>query len=293
MKARDLAALVVLGAIWGSSFLFIRIAVPALGPFPLMGLRVALAALALAPFLLALGLAPEVRKRWRRFLVLGVVNAAIPFSLIGFGEITLTASLAAIINSTTVLFTALVARAWLGDPLTPAKLLGVFLGIGGVAALVGLDPLPLNGTVLLAVGASLLAAFAYAVGGTYVKKAFSGVAPVPMALGQQAMAAAVLLPLAAATLPREAPPSPALLSALTLGLLCTAAAYLIYFRLIARVGPTSTLTVTFLSPMFGTLFGVVLLDEPFGPGTLAGLCTILLSVALVTGVLPRKRKNKV
>lgn len=283
MKPKDIAALILLGAIWGSSFLFIRVAVPALGPFPLMEIRVGLAALALAPFAVALGHVPEVRARWKQFLVMGTLNAAIPFSLIAFAEIHLTASLAAILNSTTVLFSALVAAAWTGDPLTRRKISGVFLGVAGVAVLVGLDPLPLNNAVLLSVGASLVAAFFYALAGTYARRTFSGVQPLVMASGQQVAAAAILLPLAAATLPKETPPLPTALSAVGLAILCTAVAYLLYFRLIASVGATSTLTVTFLAPGFGVLFGVVLLGEPFGPSTLAGLAIILLSVALVTG----------
>jgi drug/metabolite transporter (DMT)-like permease len=276
--------LVLLGAIWGSSFLFIRVGVPALGPFPLMELRVGLAALSLAPFAVALGSVPEVRARWRRFFVLGTLNAAVPFSLIAFAEIHITASLAAILNSTTVLFSVLVAAAWTGEPLTARKIAGVLLGVLGVAVLVGLDPLPLSGVVLMSVGASLLAALFYAVAGTYARRNFSGVAPLTLAVGQQAGAAVLLLPLAAATLPEEAVPLPAALSALGLAILCTAVAYLLYFTLIASIGPTKTLTVTFLSPGFGVLFGVLLLGEPFGLGTLAGLGIILLSVALVTGV---------
>ena len=111
MKTKDLLALILLGAVWGLSFLFIRIAVPALGPFLLMELRVGLAALALAPFALALGRVPEVRARWKQFLAMGTLNAAVPFSLIAWGEIHITASLAAILNSTTVLFSVLVAAA--------------------------------------------------------------------------------------------------------------------------------------------------------------------------------------
>lgn len=284
MRPKDLLALVLLGAIWGASFLFIRVGVPALGPFVLMELRVGLAALALAPFAVALGRLPKVRARWRQFLVMGALNAAVPFSLIAWGELHITASLAAILNSTTVLFSALVAAVLLGDPLNGRKALGVVLGVAGVAVLVGLDPLPLDGVVLLSVGASLLAALFYALAGTYAKRAFSGERPLTLAVGQQAGAALILLPLAGATLPAEAPPLPAALSALGLAVLCTAVAYLLYFTLIRNVGPTSTLTVTFLSPGFGVLFGVVLLGEPFGLGTVLGLGIILLSVALVTGV---------
>ena len=292
MKTKDLLALILLGAVWGLSFLFIRIAVPALGPFLLMELRVGLAALALAPFALALGRVPEVRARWKQFLAMGTLNAAVPFSLIAFGEIHITASLAAILNSTTVLFSVLVAAAWLGDPLTGRKIAGVALGVVGVAVLVGLDPLPVNGVVLLSVGASLLAALFYALAGTYAKKTFSGVRPLTLAVGQQTGAAALLLPLAAATLPGEVPPLRVALAALGLAILCTAVAYLLYFTLIQNVGPTSTLTVTFLSPGFGVLFGVVLLGEPFGVGTLLGLGIILASVALVTGVGLKRGKEK-
>jgi drug/metabolite transporter (DMT)-like permease len=284
IRPKDLLALVLLGAIWGSSFLFIRVAVPELGPLLLMGLRVGLAVLALAPFAVAMGVVPKLRSRWRPFLVLGLVNAAMPFSLIALAEMHITASLAAILNSTTVLFGALVAAVWLGEPLTMRKVSGVALGIFGVAVLVGLDPLPLNGAVLLSVGAMLLAAFFYAVGSTYARRNFSGVRPLTMAVGQQAGAAAILALPAASTLPDSAPSLPAALSALALALPCTALAYLLYFRLIASVGPTSTLTVTFLAPGFGVLFGVLLLGEPFGLWTLAGLATILLSVALVTGI---------
>ena len=276
--------MILLGALWGASFLFIRVAVPALGPFPLMELRVSLAALALAPFALALGRVPEVRERWKQFLVMGILNAAVPFSLIAFGEISITASLSAVLNSTTVLFSVVVAAVWIGDPLTKRKIVGVVLGVVGVAVLVGLDPLPLNGVVLLSVGASLLAALFYALAGTYAKRTFSGIKPLTLAVGQQAGVAALLLPLAAATLPGELPSLPVAFSALGLAILCTAVAYLLYFMLIAHVGPTSTLTVTFLSPGFGVLFGVALLGEPLGLGTLLGLAIILLSVALVTGV---------
>lgn len=154
MKPKDLSALILLGAVWGLSFIFIRVGVPQLGPFFLMVLRVGLAVLALLPFAVALGRVPELRKRWRQFVVMGFLNAAVPFSLIAFAEITITASLAAILNSTTVLFSVLVAAAFLGDPLTRRKLAGVAMGMVGVAVLVGLDPLPLNGPVQASHGAT-------------------------------------------------------------------------------------------------------------------------------------------
>jgi drug/metabolite transporter (DMT)-like permease len=162
MRPRDFAGLVLLGALWGGSFLFIRVAVPALGPFLLAELRVGLAAVALFLFALAAGRVPEIRHRWRSFLVLGFLNAAVPFSLISAAEIHLTASLAAILNSTTVMFSAIVAAAWIGDVLTARKAIGIVLGIIGVSVLVGWDPLPLSGGVLLAVAAMLVASLSYA-----------------------------------------------------------------------------------------------------------------------------------
>src|ERR671914_486176 len=170
MRPKDFAGLILLGALWGGSFLFIRVAVPALGPFLLVELRVGLAAAALFLYALAVGSMPRIRGRWRSFLVLGFLNAAVPFSLISAAEVHLTASLAAILNSTTVMFTALVAAFWLGDPLTARKISGVLLGVVGVAVLVGWDPLPLSPIVLLSVAAVLGASLCYGVGGVFTKR---------------------------------------------------------------------------------------------------------------------------
>ncbi len=284
MRPNDLGALMLLGALWGGSFLFIRVAVPALGPFVLMELRVGLAVVVLTLYAVVVGRLSKLRARWREFLIIGTVNTAIPFSLIAAAEINLTASLAAILNSTTVLFTALVAAVWMGDPLTMRKVVGVILGIVGVAVLVGWDPIELSGAVLLSVGAMLAASLSYALGAVYIKRTFKGIPPLSMSLGQLTGGAIVLLPLAAASLPGERPSAAVALSVLGLALLSTAVAYLLYFRLIENVGPTSTVTVTLLVPLFGLLFGVLLLDEPFGWGTLAGLAIILSSVTLVTGI---------
>jgi len=233
---------------------------------------------------------PKIRNLWRSFLVLGFFNAAVPFSLISAAEIHLTASLAAILNSTTVMFTAIVAAVWMDDALTARKVVGIVLGIVGVTVLVGWDPLRVNSLILLAVAAMLLASLSYALGATYAKRSFSGIPPLGMAIGQLSGAGALLLPLAVVSVPAEAPSTVVALSMLGLAFLSTGVAYLIYFRLIENVGPTSTLTVTLLVPVFGLLFGVLLLGEPIGFGTLAGLGIILTSVVLITGIAPRKTK---
>lgn len=284
MKPRDAAALLALGALWGGSFLFIRVAVPSLGPLLLMELRVGIASLALVLFAAAVGRRPKLRARWRQFLLIGTLNAAIPFTLIAAAEIHLTASLAAILNSTTVMFAAVAAAVWSRDPLTARKVVGIVLGVIGVAVLVGWDPVELDGAVLLSVGAMLAASLSYGISAVYVKRTFVGVPPLGMAIGQLTGATVVLFPFAALSVPGESPPVAATASVLALALLSTALAYLFYFRLITNVGPTSTVTVTLLVPVFGLLFGVLFLDEPFGPGTLAGLGIVLGSVVLVTGV---------
>ena len=284
MGARDLGALLLLSALWGASFIFIRVAVPALGPFVLVELRVGVAALALALCAALLGRLPKLRARWKQFALLGLVNVAIPFSLISAAEINLTASLAAILNSTTVMFTAVVAAVLMGDALTTRKIVGIVLGIVGVAVLVGWDPIGLDWAVVLSVGAMLAASFGYALGSVYAKRTFAGSPPLAIAIGQLTVAAMLMLPLAAASVPTERPSTIVVLSMLGLALPSTAVAYMLYFRLIENVGPTSTSTVTLLVPLFGLLFGVVLLDEPVGLGTLAGLTLILSSVALITGI---------
>jgi drug/metabolite transporter (DMT)-like permease len=292
MGGRDLGALLLLSALWGASFIFIRVAVPALGPFVLVELRVGLAAVALALCAAFLGRLPKLRVRWRQFALLGMVNVAIPFSLISTAEINLTASLAAILNSTTVMFTAVVAAVWMGDALTARKVVGVVLGIVGVTVLVGWDPIVMNWFVVLSVGAMLAASLAYALGSVYAKRTFAGSPPLAIAIGQLTAAATLILPLAAVSVPDERPSTIVVLSVLGLALTSTAVAYMLYFRLIENVGPTSTATVTLLVPLFGLLFGVVLLDEPVGLGTLAGLVLILSSVTLITGLGRARQKTR-
>ncbi len=250
MKLGDLAALMLLGVLWGASFIFIRVAVPEVGPLTLMGLRVGLAASALILYAVLARRQLGLRGRWRQFLFLGAVNSALPFTLIAFAEIQLTASLASILNSTTVLFSAVVSAIWLGTTLTVQKVIGVVTGLIGVAALVGWDPIPLNLPVLVSVGAMLLASLSYALGANYVKRNFSGVPPLGMAIGQQTAATGILIVPATVAAPVSSPSDVVIVCVLGLAVFSTAAAYLLYFRLIENVGPTSTVTVTFLVPVF-------------------------------------------
>ncbi len=284
MRPVDLVTLVALGALWGASFLFIRVAAPVLGPFALSEVRTLLAAVTLLLVALATGARPAFRARWRSFLALGAINSALPFALIAAATVHLPASLASILNATTPLVAALVAASWGGEPITPRKAAGLALGLAGVVGLLGWSPIAVTPAVLGAVVMAVLGAACYAVGGLYAARAFRGIPTLTLAIGQQVGAALVLLPMVAADLPVGRPSARVVLATLGLALPSTALAYLLYFRLIARVGGTRTVSVTYLVPGFGVLWGALFLDESVGPSTLLALATILVGIGLVTGV---------
>jgi drug/metabolite transporter (DMT)-like permease len=284
MRPRDLATLLALAALWGGSFLFIRIAAPALGPLPLAGGRVVIAGAVLWAGLLAVGRRPALRAHWRALLVLGGLNAAIPFSLIAAAELHLTASLAAMLNATVPLWAAAFGAIWLGERVNARRAAGLLAGVAGVSVLVGWSPIALSTATVLSVLATLVATGCYALAGVWAKKRLAGVPGPTLALGQQLGAAAWLVVPAAVALPGAQPTRPAILALLVLALACTSVAYLLYFQLLASVGPTKATTVTYLLPVFGTAWGAIFLDEPVTAGMLAGLLLILGSVVLVNEV---------
>ena len=277
--------LVVLGAIWGASFLFIRVGAPVLGPIPLMEIRVVVAVAALLLYSLARRRDPLLLVRWRDFLVLGTLNNAIPFVTIATAELVLTASLGAILNATSPFFTVIVAALWARRRPSTAQVAGTVLGFVGVAVLTGLGSVELGPGVLGGIALALVGAFSYAVAAVYAGRTFMGTPSFSVAVNQLLASATVLLLPALATR-TSAPADPAALgSVLALALLGTSVAYLIYFRLIERTGPTRAITVTLLIPVFGVLLGNLVLGEPVGPGLLAGLVLILVGVALVNGLV--------
>ncbi len=284
MKPRELGMLILLAAIWGASYLFIRVASPVLGPLLLMELRTLIGGLGLLAYAMLIGQPPNLRANWRRYLALGTLGSALPFTLIAASELAISASLAAILNATTPLFTAVVASVWADETFTAKRAVGLALGFAGVTILMGWSPVPLTGAVLLGTLGLLLASLSYGVGGAYASRAFHGVPPLTMAIGQQFGAAAVLLPFSLASLPTAHLTSEALANLLALALLSTSLGYLIYYPLFKSVGPTRTLSVTFLIPVFGLLWGALFLHERIGPGTLIGTMVILSSITLVTGL---------
>jgi drug/metabolite transporter (DMT)-like permease len=291
MRPADVGRLLLLSAIWGSSFIFIRLAAPTLGPVVLVETRVLIAGVSLLIYARLARRRLDFRRRWRQYLVLGVVGSAIPFVLISTAELRLSASLAAILNATGPLFGAIVAAIWIGEALTLRKSAGLAIGFLGVAILAGWSHLALSSILLLSIGASLLAAFCYGLSSVYTRARVGGAPPLGMAAGSQILASLVLLPVMPFVLPSAWPPRTVLLSALALGFACTALAYLIYFRLIVDIGPVKALTVMFLVPIFGVLWGRLFLDEPITFSMLAACAIILLGTALVTELPLRVRRK--
>jgi len=281
MSPSDIARLLVLAGLWGGSFVFIRVAVLEMSPLWLAFARVALAFLALLAVALAQRSVPSFRSHWRDYLVIGAVNSALPFALYAFAEQYVNASTAAILNATSPFFSALVAAVWLKEPLSRRQIAGMGLGFGGVVWLVGWHWEGLADAVLLALLACLAAALCYAIGGVYTKVRMSGVPSTAIALHSQ-LAAAVVLAAPASTVPVSAPSALVIANVLALAIASTAYAYRLYFRLIANVGPTRALTVTFLIPLFGVLWGVVFLGEPLSSGMVFGGVVILAGTWVTT-----------
>lgn len=280
MPPSSLALLVVLAALWGGSFVFMRVAVPALGPIPLAYARVALAAITLLLLAFAWRRVPPLRTRWREFAVVGVVNSALPFSLFCYAEQYVTASTGAILNATSPFFGAIAAAFWLGEALTARKIAGMALGFAGVVTLVGWHPGEVTTQIALAVAACLAAAMCYALGSVYAKKRLANVPSFAVACASQLTAAMALMPfLPFTTIPGPVTPV-VVASVVGLALASTALAYLIYFKLIAEAGPQKALTVTFLVPLFGVLWGYLFLREPLTAGMAVGGVLIVTGTAL-------------
>lgn len=289
MNAKQIGALLLLSTLWGGSFLFMRIAAPVLGPVVLIELRVLVAGVALLLYVLATCSQLDLRARWRHYLVIGIINSAIPFTLIATAELHLTAGLAAMLNATSPLFGAVIAAVWVKESLTRHKVIGLMLGLLGVGVLVGWSPFPFSGTLAVSVAASLTAAACYGIAGVYTKVYVRGASSTAVATCSQLGAALFLLPLTFVAPSKHALTPVVLLAVTALALLCTAVAYLLYFWLIEHAGPTRALTVTFLAPVFGVLWGVLLLSEPLSFSTFIGFGIILAGTGFVTGMLPFRK----
>ncbi|MES2316203.1 MAG: DMT family transporter [Pseudomonadota bacterium] len=286
MNTANMLRLILLAAIWGSSFLFMRISAPVLGPAVLIEYRVAFAALFLAIVGLVLKKRLDIATHWKHYFILGFFNSAFPFLLFAYAASTLTASVLSVLNATAPMWGALIGALWSRQAISGKKVLGLVLGTCGVALLVGFDAVTSRPGAGLAIGAALVAAISYSIASAYAKSARS-VEPFANAHGSMWAATILVIP-ALAFFPSPGATTVGIMgAALALGVLCTGVAYIIYFKLIEDVGTTSALTVTFLNPLFGILWGALFLSEVVGWYTIAGAAIVIAGTALVTGFAPR------
>lgn len=284
-----LAEFILLGAIWGASFLFTRLGAAEFGAIPTAGLRVAIAALFLLPLLLARGQLPGLRQHWKKIFFLGLINSGIPFALYAYALLSISTGLSSLLNATVPLFGALVGWFWLKDRPHGMKVAGLLIGFVGVAMLAwGKASFKPNASGLVtgwAVLACLGACLCYGISASFTKRYLSGHPSLVIAAGSQIGAA---LGLALPTLlfwPSETPSATAWLALLAVGVLCTGIAYVLYFRLIDKVGAAGSLTVTFLIPVFALVYGMVFLGESVTAWMLICGAVILCGTSLSMGLL--------
>ncbi len=285
MKARDVFELLLLAALWGASFLFLRVSVPEFGPVALIEVRVVLAAAFLVPILMMRSGFADLKAYWKPIFALGTLNTALPFCLFAYSTLYLTGGFAAIINATSPLFGAIVAWLWLSDRLGASRIAGLVIGFAGVVILVW-DKISLTfeGTGP-AVLAAMLGAALYGVAANYTKRYLSGVAPLAVSTGSLIAAALLLFPAAVWLWPSDPVSTRAWLAVVVMGIASTAIAYLLYFHLIANVGPARAISVTYLIPGFAVLFGALFLDESLTLNMIIGCAVILAGTALATGLV--------
>lgn len=282
--------LFVLAAIWGGSFLFIRIAAPVFGPGIMAELRAVLGAVFLLLVCRWHGRSLPLRAHWRHFLKVGLFNSALPFVLFAYAAQTLSASLMSILNSAAPIFGALLGALWLRQPVSRSAAFGLACGVAGVVVLVGEGVAVRGESWWMALIAGLAAPLCYAIASLLGKQSPEGLTPLDNANGSMWGAALLILPFAL-LLPMQGVPRPLEWGAVVaLAVLCTGVAYLIFFRLVQDVGPMQSLSVTFLIPVFGVLWGALLLDEPVGWNTLAGGALVLCGTALANGMVPLGRQ---
>ncbi|QIL73132.1 EamA family transporter [Diaphorobacter sp. HDW4B] len=285
----------LLSAIWGASFLFMRMGAAEFGPFPTAGLRVILAALFLIPVMVLKGEWSALRKHWKRVLLAGVINSAIPFALFAWAVMHITTGLTSILNATVPLFGALVAWVWLGERIQRLRWVGLLLGFLGVALLAWKAPGGAgmkNDDAIWAIGACLCASICYAIAANFAKRYLVGVPALASATGSLIGASLCLVIPTIICWPAQMPGPRAWSAVIAIAILCTGIAYFLYFRLIANAGPSRAVAVTFLAPAFAVLYGTVFLHETVTLWMLGCGLVIVCGTMLSTGLIGHRRDAK-
>lgn len=286
MSNRALAALLLLGAIWGASFMFMRVAAPEFGIFTLVELRTVLATLVFLPFLVSQSARAMLKAYRRPMAVLGLINTGVPFILFNYASLHLQSGVLAILNATAPMFGALIAMLWLNDRLSPSGFVGLVCGFLGVV-LISFEKAVGASISLIPILAVLGATCCYGFGACLLKKSLAGVKPVVVAGGSQAWASLLLCPLLFVDFPSELPSALAWINALALAIGGTGIAYLLYFYVIAIAGPAKAIMVGYLVPLFGIVWGFFFLGERLSWMDFSGGGLILLGISLTSGVAQR------
>lgn len=281
MTRRDALLLLLLSSIWGASFLFIKVGVEVLEPSVVAFGRLFVGALFLVALLPGRGGLAPLRGRLGPIVVLGSLNNAVPFWLLGFAETRLDSGLTAVVQAAAPIFTVLLAsRIDVTQRVTGVRLVGIAIGFGGVALLVGVQ----SGDDVVAALAVIGVALCYAFSVLYAGRTMRGTPPLQVSFGQLACASLLLAPFGLSQLPATAPEAKVWLAVLALGVLGSGIAYLLYFAIIASAGASRAILVTYLVPAFALAFGAVFLDEAITVTALAGLALVLTGTALATGL---------
>ena len=286
---------ILLAAIWGASFMFMRVAAHELGALPAAGLRVCIAALFLLPILLFKGLGHTLRQHWKLTFAVGVLNSAVPFVCFTYALLSITTGLSAILNATVPLFGALIAWAWLKDQPSGSRMVGLAVGFVGVSMLAwdkaSFQPDANGATTGWAVLAVLFACLCYGTAASVAKRYMRGLPSLVSATGSQIGASIALLPLTLWFWPSQAPSLQAWGAVVVLGVVCTGLAYILYFRLIERAGPARALAVTFAIPAFAVFYGVLLLGESITAWMVVCALVIVAGTSLSTGLVSLGRRG--
>lgn len=287
MRPADVARLLALAIIWSASFVFIRVLAPVLGPVWVATARLLLGGAALAIAFAVMRRHVDVAQHWRAYLFVGVLNSSLPFLLFAHAALALPASYLVILNAALPLFGAVAASVWLDERLTAGKMAGLVVGVAGVVLVSRAGPLVPDTTFAVAVAASLAAVLCYALAGVWLKRRGTTLEPIAVAGWSQLLGGLALLPFAAFAPIHGTITTAVVINVLLLALVCSAVAYVLYFRLIADVGPTRAMTVTFLMPAFGMLWGHWFLDETITLPMVAGAALVVGGTAAV--LRPRSR----
>ena len=281
MAMHDLFRLITLAAIWGSSFVFMRVIAPVLGPVVTADLRIFIAGLVLLGYSIFKGLNLDWKKNWKLYLYVGVISLALPFSMFAYAAMYIPASYSVVLNSTTPLFGVLLSALMLKEKITVFKLMGVAIGMFGVFIVADVGSADLNTQFIISMIACLVAAALYAYNSIYVKLKASDLSPMALSTGSQifaGLALALLIPVSPVVKPIT---FNVIICLLCLAVICTAVAMLLYYQLLENVGPTKALTVTFLMPVFGILWGAIFLGEEVTLKMILGSLLILFGTGLV------------